>query len=269
MVTDEMGLEIARYKYYPFGHYAETSSGSDVRMKFTGHERDESLGLDYMLARYYSAGFGRFLSVDSSRGSMNVRGPATWNRYSYVLNAPLLFIDPDGLLHLAFDFQDSSLSAKQQARVMANVRQQFRNAGVKDVTAGQMKFSEAKKARRGGGDVAPIKIQDEKIVKTIVGEGYKKREVLGSTPPPFDHSFVSTNRASNDPDKQVTFATNVAGHEAGHQTLPGSGIEHHETAEPGSLMSDIDTDDSAVLETEVREFDAAHAEALREQHNED
>jgi hypothetical protein len=197
---------------------------------------------------------------------VNIRHPATWNRYSYVLNNPLVLIDPDGLLHLAFDFRDSSLTSKQQAQVMVNVRQQFRNAGVKDVTAGQMKFSEAKKARRGGEDVVPIKVQDKKLTARVPGEG--KKEVMGSTPSPFDNSTVSTNKASPEADKQVTFTTNVAGHEAGHQTLPGFGPEHHATAEPGSVMEDVATEDSEVLEEEVREFDSSDAAALREKLNE-
>jgi RHS repeat-associated protein len=65
-------------------------------MKFTGHERDEGLGLDYMLARYYGASLGRFLSVDRVVGN-----PATvlsWNRYTYVDDNPIAFDDPNGFL---------------------------------------------------------------------------------------------------------------------------------------------------------------------------
>ena len=64
---------------------------------FTGHERDSSTGLDYMFARYYGANLGRLLSVDPLPDSADPMTPQSWNRYSYVLNNPMVFIDPTGL----------------------------------------------------------------------------------------------------------------------------------------------------------------------------
>ena len=49
-----------------------------------------------MLARYYGANFGRFLSVDPASESIVPAIPQTWNRYAYARNAPIRFIDPDG-----------------------------------------------------------------------------------------------------------------------------------------------------------------------------
>jgi RHS repeat-associated protein len=106
LVLNDTGSEIARYKYYPFGHYAELSGGSDVRMKFTGHERDESLGLDYMLARYYGANLGRFLAVDPAGDSAFPGNPRTWNRYAYVQGNPLRFVDPTGMYGRGTGFTD-------------------------------------------------------------------------------------------------------------------------------------------------------------------
>ena len=51
-------------------------------------------GNDNMHARYYSPNLGRFASVDPVGGS--VGSSQSWNRYSYVLNSPLNFVDPDG-----------------------------------------------------------------------------------------------------------------------------------------------------------------------------
>lgn len=48
-----------------------------------------------MLARYYSAGLGRFLSVDPG-GDPDLEDPQSWNRYSYVFNNPLRYNDPTG-----------------------------------------------------------------------------------------------------------------------------------------------------------------------------
>jgi RHS repeat-associated protein len=69
-------------------------------MKFTGHERD--LGnlagtgddLDSMHARHYSPLTGRFLSTDSIGG--NPRVSQGWNRFSYVMNRPVIMADPSG-----------------------------------------------------------------------------------------------------------------------------------------------------------------------------
>jgi uncharacterized protein RhaS with RHS repeats len=50
-----------------------------------------------MHARYYNPQWGRFLSVDpvlDVKGA--IRKPQAWNRYSYVMNNPVRYTDPDG-----------------------------------------------------------------------------------------------------------------------------------------------------------------------------
>ncbi len=54
--------------------------------------------LDYMHARYCSPVQGRFLSSD--RVSGNLRAPQSWNKYAYVLNNPLKYVDPSGLVEV-------------------------------------------------------------------------------------------------------------------------------------------------------------------------
>ncbi|MDQ7008638.1 MAG: RHS repeat-associated core domain-containing protein, partial [Acidobacteriota bacterium] len=94
LMTDENGIEIGRWKYFPFGMGATVEESGDQRMKFTGHERDGEVELDYMLARYYGANLGRFLSVDPVQGTPE--DPQSWNLYPYVTNNPLRFNDPTG-----------------------------------------------------------------------------------------------------------------------------------------------------------------------------
>lgn len=78
--------------YKPFGiPYGE--SGSD-KVKFAGEMQDASTGLYYLYTRYYEAGTGRFLSLDSEHGSPS--SPQTMNRYVYCLNDPLRYVDPTG-----------------------------------------------------------------------------------------------------------------------------------------------------------------------------
>jgi RHS repeat-associated protein len=98
--SDGGGHQLYYRDLWPYGDEA-TPPASGERMRFAGHERD--LGsltstaddIDYMHARYYRPGFGRFLSVDSLGGS--AADPQSWNRYAYTSGNPLRYVDPDGL----------------------------------------------------------------------------------------------------------------------------------------------------------------------------
>ncbi|MFP5247484.1 MAG: RHS repeat-associated core domain-containing protein, partial [Thermoanaerobaculia bacterium] len=96
LVTGNGGVRIATHTYLPFGAEVTASNPDPERMKFTGHERDTT-GLDYVHARYYSSGTGRFLSVDPVLDTREaLHEPQLWNRYAYVTNNPLKYTDPDG-----------------------------------------------------------------------------------------------------------------------------------------------------------------------------
>lgn len=111
MVTDNSGRAVSEHDYFAFGvtptkAYQEQINWGDPHidaMRFTGHQR-EFLGfintentdyLDYMHARYYDPNLARFLSVDPLGG--NPIAPQTWNRYSYVRNNPINYVDPTGM----------------------------------------------------------------------------------------------------------------------------------------------------------------------------
>ena len=101
-----------RTDFWPFGQeinsltqaapFRTTAMGYNSALRtpstlFTGKERDAETGLDYFGARYLSSAQGRFTSPDPLNESGNPKGPQSWNRYTYVLNNPLRFIDPNGL----------------------------------------------------------------------------------------------------------------------------------------------------------------------------
>ena len=92
--------QYAAMTYYGFGEeLAPGERSDDERLKFTGHERDfvrSDLHLDHMHARNYNPAQGRFLSPDPVLGNLLV--PGSWNRYAYVLNNPINFVDPSGLM---------------------------------------------------------------------------------------------------------------------------------------------------------------------------
>ena len=70
--------------------------------KFTGKERDAESTLDYFGARHHASLIGRFMTTDPTMKSVNVLSPQTWNRYAYVTNNPLRFVDPLGLWKIGF-----------------------------------------------------------------------------------------------------------------------------------------------------------------------
>jgi len=98
VVTDVSGNKLYDSKYLPFGEEitGATNPGSDNGHKFTGHERDGEAGVDYMLARYRALSAGPFVSVDPSDSSSSLFVPGSWNKYTYVINRPMVYVDPDG-----------------------------------------------------------------------------------------------------------------------------------------------------------------------------
>jgi len=84
----------ARYK--PFGEAVVLTDSADVRTRYTGEWLDPT-GLYYLRARMYDPETGRFLSQDPVLGSLSM--PQTLNRYAYVVNNPLKYVDPMGTSH--------------------------------------------------------------------------------------------------------------------------------------------------------------------------
>ena len=73
-----------------------SASDEGVGQKFTRKERDVETGLDYFGARYYASMQGRFTSPDGFWKDSHVGDPQSWNKYAYVRNNPLKYIDPEG-----------------------------------------------------------------------------------------------------------------------------------------------------------------------------
>jgi len=105
ILTDENGATISRRDFHPFGEETFTPERTqalgyqpdDVRQKYTTYERDAETNLDFAQARMYVSSLGRFSRPDPLLGSAKVGSPASWNRYSYAFNNPILFTDPMGL----------------------------------------------------------------------------------------------------------------------------------------------------------------------------
>jgi RHS repeat-associated protein len=108
MVVDRSGSlgGVKRHDFLPFGEELSAGIGirsaalgygaDSTRQKFTSKERDSETGLDYFIARYHSSVQGRFTSVDPENAGADPELPQTWNGYSYAINNPLTYSDPDG-----------------------------------------------------------------------------------------------------------------------------------------------------------------------------
>ncbi|MER3408109.1 MAG: hypothetical protein C4292_05020, partial [Nitrososphaera sp.] len=95
LTTSSTGAVVSSSKYYPYGADRPGGSGTlPTDYKFTGQRQDANIGLYDFNARFYDPLLGRFLSADTIvPGAGN---PQALNRYSYVLNGPLNYVDPTG-----------------------------------------------------------------------------------------------------------------------------------------------------------------------------
>ena len=88
-----LGAVLARQSYYPYGG-VRVAGNLPTDHTFTGQIEDDSTGLYFYNARYYSGSLGRFVSADSIvPGAGN---PQAFNRYSYSLSNPINYTDPSG-----------------------------------------------------------------------------------------------------------------------------------------------------------------------------
>jgi RHS repeat-associated protein len=94
VITSETGENLDQVYYDPFGATSADVGGMSVSHKYTSQEFDAETGLYYYNARYYNPALGRFISADTIVPSPS--NPQALNRYSYVLNNPMIYADPTG-----------------------------------------------------------------------------------------------------------------------------------------------------------------------------
>lgn len=111
IITAQLGQVKSRRDFLPFGEEIASGTGGrttaqgyggqdSIRQKFTGYQKDAETSLDFAEARMYENVTGRFTAVDPTLKSVGFDEPQTWNRYIYVTNNPLRFVDPFGLWKL-------------------------------------------------------------------------------------------------------------------------------------------------------------------------
>lgn len=93
LVTGQSGQEVARQGYYPYGDTRYAIGVPPTDRLYTG-QRWEAFGLYDYGARMYSPELARWVSADTM--VPDPLNPQSFNRYAYVYNRPLVYIDRDG-----------------------------------------------------------------------------------------------------------------------------------------------------------------------------
>ncbi len=99
-LTDGAGGVSTEYTYEPFGRVISTGTPSQNPFQFTGRENDSN-GLYFYRARYYSPALARFITQDP----LEFAGGDS-NFYAYVGNNPINWVDPLGQLMSPRDAKD-------------------------------------------------------------------------------------------------------------------------------------------------------------------
>jgi len=97
VITNSSGTRVQLNEYDPWGQVPRSEGTIDPTHRFTGQMLDPETGLYYYGGRYYDSEIGRFISPDPF--VQDPYDPQNLNRYSYVINNPQNYIDPDGYFH--------------------------------------------------------------------------------------------------------------------------------------------------------------------------
>jgi len=93
-LADNEGSLVASYKYDAWGNIIEETGTIENALRFTGREWDAESGLYFYRSRYYDPSIGRFISRDPLPDLIGLL--PNQNRYQYVRNNPINYIDPYG-----------------------------------------------------------------------------------------------------------------------------------------------------------------------------
>jgi RHS repeat-associated protein len=105
--------------YYPFGLEIPVSGTSDNKLKYNSKELQTDAKLDWYDygARFYDPVIGRWHSVDPLAEKSR-----RWSPYSYCMNNPIRFIDPDGMNTDVYLTGEAAQEAFKQLQQSTNLK---------------------------------------------------------------------------------------------------------------------------------------------------
>ena len=99
IVAEKNGQVVEESVFYPYGMSRKKDGSFCVEYRFTGKELDGESDLYFFGARYYDSAIGHFISVDalfSENEEKSTNESIYFNKYSYVKNRPIIYVDPIG-----------------------------------------------------------------------------------------------------------------------------------------------------------------------------
>jgi RHS repeat-associated protein len=100
VVANYDGTLYARQGYYAWGErrFLAGVSPLPTTFRFTGQRESASFGMYYYGARWYDSSLGRFIQPDTIIPEKS-QGVQAWDRYAYVNNSPVNYMDPTGHMY--------------------------------------------------------------------------------------------------------------------------------------------------------------------------
>lgn len=118
--ADQSGNVTATFEYKPYGSVYAAGGMSDAPdgPGYTGHVNDPDTGLVYMQARYYDPVAARFFSIDPV--GIEAGKIATFARFAYASNNPVLNVDPTGMECTGSHITDSNGNCADSGKSTVN-----------------------------------------------------------------------------------------------------------------------------------------------------
>ena len=240
-VSNSNGFVIARTDHQAFGE--DIGIGVGLRKVEQGYsadkatrqgygltENDESSGLNHTWFRKLEQRAGRWSSPDPYKGSIYLLNPQSFNRYSYVLNDPITFVDPSGLCTFRINIT-GNIDSKARTAAENELRRIFEQAGHSVIFGGTGSADRAFDIDVGSWKDARVKSGNvNSLGATEVGTHVVGNTTYNSVPLPFGSAYLDRIRTSLAGDRKLgtlgTHPTNygtalgrVIAHEAGHHFL--------------------------------------------------
>ncbi|WP_440110731.1 RHS repeat-associated core domain-containing protein [Paenibacillus sp. QZ-Y1] len=137
-LVDDSGQVLNSYTYDIWGGPLTWEETVPNVLRYAGEYWDETVGLQYLRARWYDPGMARFIGEDTYEGELN--DPLSLNLYSYVHNNPLKFVDPSGHAPIVGDSPYDTVSPNTVNRYTVYVtKKQLTQLGFQNITNNMVK----------------------------------------------------------------------------------------------------------------------------------